>query len=381
MTEILNIHDLRAVARRRVPKGLFEYVDRGTEDEVSLRANIDAFQRVKLMPRVTVDVSKRDTGIDLFGQRLAMPLAIAPTGSAALLWYQGELELARGAAKAGVPFAISGGASVAMEKVYEVAGKLTWFQIYMWDDMDLSLQTIRRARDAGIEVLLITADSAAPPNREYNQRNGFMQPFRINPRNTRDVLMRPGWMWRVLFRYLRSGGLPRYANVPMDLRDAITGLPKRMTVASALKWEHLREVRKVWPGALLVKGLMSPDDARLAAEYGADGVVLSNHGGRNVDAAPATLDVLPQVVDAVGNRLAVLMDGGIRRGSDIAKARALGAKAVLAGRAQLFGAAVNGAEGVFMALDILRRELDTTLALVGRPTVAELDRTAIWNRS
>ncbi len=376
---IYNIADLREQARRRVPRGLFEYVDRGAEDEVALRRNVDAFQRLQLLQRVLVDVSKRDLSVDLFGRRLAMPLAIAPTGSAALLCYEGELQLARAAAKAGIPFAISGGASITMERIYEAAGKLTWFQMYMWEDLDLSLQTIARAHRAGIEVLLVTVDSAVPPNREYNQRNGFVQPFRITPQNTLDVMRRPGWVWRVLLRYLRTTGMPRYANMPMDLRDPITGLPARMVVTGGLRWDVLRAIRRVWPGALVVKGLMAPQDARLAFEHGADGVVLSNHGGRNLDSAPATIDLLPHVVDAVGGRIPVLMDGGIRRGSDIAKARALGASAVLAGRAPLYGAAVAGEAGVALALDILRREFDTTLGLIGCPAAAALDHSYLWS--
>jgi isopentenyl diphosphate isomerase/L-lactate dehydrogenase-like FMN-dependent dehydrogenase len=376
---ILNIAGLRAAAKRRVPRGLFEYVDRGAEDEVALARNTDAFRDVQLLQRVLVNVSKRDLSIDLFGQTLAMPLAIAPTGSAALLCYEGELQLARAAAKAGIPFAISGGASITMERVFEAAGRLTWFQMYMWEDLDASLQTIARAHAAGIEVLLVTVDSAVPPNREYNQKNGFTQPFRITPHNTLDVMSRPGWVWRVLLRYLTTTGMPRYANVPLDLRDPITGLPARMVVNATMQWDVLKQIRKVWPGALLVKGLMAPADAKLALEHGADGVVVSNHGGRNLDPAPATLKVLPRVLEAVGGRIPVLLDGGIRRGSDIAKARALGAAAVLAGRAPLYGAAAAGEAGVTLALELLRKELDTTLGLIGCPSVRNLDRSFLWS--
>jgi (S)-mandelate dehydrogenase len=372
-----NIHDLRALARRRLPKGLFEYVDRGGEDEVALENNSAALRRVKLLPRVLADVSKRELSVELFGQTLAMPLAIAPTGSAALLWYEGEQALARAAGAAGVPFTLSGGSSVPMERVVELIGKRTWFQIYMWQDLSLSHKVIERAKNAGIEVLLVTVDSAVAPIREYNARNGFSQPFRITPQNTLDVLSHPRWFAGVALRYLATSGLPRYQNVPAALRDPITGLPARMVVTSSMVWKDLREVRRLWPGILVVKGLMTPEDAALAVNHGADAVVVSNHGGRNLDSAPATIEMLPRVVDAVGHRIAVLVDGGVRRGSDVVKALALGAKAVLAGRAPLYGAGAAGEAGVSQALGILRNEIDTTLGLIGCASIRALDRSYV----
>jgi isopentenyl diphosphate isomerase/L-lactate dehydrogenase-like FMN-dependent dehydrogenase len=373
MTRPQNVEDYQALARKVLPKGIYEYVARGCEDDVAVDENTAAFRRIKLLQRVMVDVSRRNSAIDLFGQRLSMPLVIAPTGSAALLCYEGELVLARAAAAVGVPFVISGGAAVSMERIAKEAGGNLWFQIYMWQDEALSHQVIDRARDAGMQALIITADSAAPPNREYNIRNGFSQPFRITPTNIVDVASHPRWVWNVLLRYLTTTGLPRYQNVPNEMRDPLTGRPARMVVSSTMDWGWLDRIRRIWPRTLIVKGLMTPEDALLAAEHGADAVVVSNHGGRNLDSSPATLDVLPDIVNAVGHRLTVLLDGGIRRGSDIVKARALGATAVLAGRPPLYGAAVDGEAGVKRVMALLARELDTTLALIGCSDIGRLD--------
>ena len=379
MIDAQNIEELRLLAKEYLPKGIYEYVARGCEDDVALAENVAAFQRIKLLPRVMVDVSHRSKEIDLFGQRLKMPLVIAPTGSAALLWYEGELVLARAAARAGIPFTISGGAAISMERIAAEAGGQLWFQIYMWQDEALSHQVIARARDAGMQAMVVTADSALPPNREYNVRNGFAQPFRVTGRNFVDVASHPRWVLRVMLRYLLGSGMPRYQNVPAELRDPITGRPARMVVSSSMDWDWLRRVRKIWPRALIVKGLMSPEDAKLAADCGADGVVVSNHGGRNVDSTPGTMELLPAVADAVGQRVTVMVDGGVRRGSDIVKACALGAKAVLAGRPPLYGAAVAGEAGVDRALAILSAEIDTTLGLIGCKGIDALDRSFIYS--
>ena len=377
MKNAYNIYDLRELARRRVPKGLFEYVDRGTEDEVGLGHNIEALRRIKLLPRVMKDVSKRSLEVEVFGQKLAMPVIVSPTGSAAMLWYEGEKCLHLAANQAGIPFTMSGGASVAMEQVVEQIGRRAWFQIYLLKDESLSHKIVERAKAAKIEVLFVTSDSAVPPNREFNQRNGFTQPFRVTPGNVVDVLSHPSWFAQVVLRYMVSGGLPRYQNVPGDLRDKITGKPARMEVTPALDWAMFDRLRKIWPGALVVKGLMTAEDAKLAADHGADGVVVSNHGARNLDSAPATIEMLPEVVDAVGPRLTVLWDGGVRRGSDVVKALALGAKAVLSGRAPLYGTGAGGQVGAAKALSILRNEIDLTLGFMGCTDISKVDRSMV----
>jgi (S)-mandelate dehydrogenase len=371
-----NIEDLREMARRRLPKGIFEFVDRGNEDEVALRNNRAAFERIKLKPRVLVDVSGRNQDITLFGNRQTMPIAIAPTGSAGLTWYEGEIALARAAKAAGIPFTLATGSMTAMERVAEQAGGRLWFQLYMWPDRSLSHQLIERARAAGYEALVVTVDSPVPPGRVYNLRNGMTIPFRFTRRNVTDVLMHPRWIFGVLMRYLLSTGMPRYENYPGEIKAKITALPmgRSMMLNDSLTWDDLRVLRKLWPHKLIAKGIITAEDAILAADCGVDAVVISNHGGRVVDSTMAPIDVLPEVVNAVGKRITVIVDSGFRRGSDVVKALALGAHAVFVGRATLYGTAAGGQAGAARALTILREEIDRTLALIGCRGIAELGR-------
>ena len=371
-----NIGDLREIARRRVPKGMFEFVDRGAEDEVALRNNRTAFERIRLKPRALVDVSKRSQEITLFGNPQQMPIAIAPTGSAGLMWYEGEIALARAAAAAGIPFTLATGSMTAMETIAAQAGGRLWFQLYLWPDRSLSHKLVERASAAGFEALVVTVDGAVPGNREYNLRNGFTVPFTFTRRNVTDVLMHPGWMLGVLARYVCTSGIPRYENYPSEFKHRITAQPmgKGMLLNDSLTWDDLRVLRGMWPRTLIVKGILHPQDAVLAADCGADGVVVSNHGGRNLDSSMAPIEVLPDVVDAVGKRLTVIVDSGFRRGSDVVKALALGAKAVLIGRPTLYGTAAGGEAGAARAIAIFREEIDRVLALLGCPRIAALNR-------
>jgi (S)-mandelate dehydrogenase len=371
-----NIEDLRIIAQRRVPKGIFEFVDRGSEDEVALRNNRAAFERIKLNPCPLVDVSKRSQAIDLFGQRQAMPIAIAPCGTAGLMWYQGELELARAAAAAKIPFTLATGSMTAMERIAEEAPGQLWFQLYMWPDRAMSHKLVARARDAGFEALVVTVDGVVSGNREYNLRNGFTVPFTYSRRNIVDVMRHPQWMVGVLGRYTLGGGLPRYENYPAELKNKITAAPmgKGMMRNDSLTWDDLKVLRRIWPKTLIVKGIMNAAAAVKAADCGADAVVVSNHGGRNLDSTMAPIDVLPQIAEAVGHRLTVLMDGGVRRGSDVVKALALGAKSVLIGRPMLYGTAVGGEAGAARAIGIFRDEIDRTLAHLGCCTIEEIGR-------
>jgi (S)-mandelate dehydrogenase len=355
-----NIEDLRAIAQRRIPKGVFEFVDRGSEDEVALRNNRAAFERIQLSPRTLVDVSARTQAISLFGHSLQMPIAIAPTGIAGLMWHQGELELARAAAAAGIPFTLATGSMTAMEKVAAEAPGRLWFQLYMWPDRVMSHKLVERARLAGYEALVVTVDGVVAGNREYNLRNGFTIPFTYSRRNVMDVMRHPRWMLGVLGRYMVNGGMPRYENYPVELKNKITAAPmgKSMMRNDTLTWDDLRMLRKLWPHTLIVKGIMHPRDALQAMACGADAVVVSNHGGRNFDSAQAPIDVLAQIADAVGNRLTVLMDSGVRRGSDVIKALALGAQAVMIGRPTLYGTAAGGEVGASRAINIFREEID-----------------------
>lgn len=370
-----NIADLRDVAKRRLPKGVFEYVDRGAEDEVALADNREAFRRLKLRTRFMVDLTHRDMGIDLLGKRAEMPMAIAPTGVAGLCWHQGELQLAKAAAKMGVPFTLATGSITSMETIAREAGHgRLWFQLYMWKEEELSYQLVARARDAGFEALIVTIDGALGNNREYNKRNGFTIPFTLNARALADMVRHPDWLVGTMFRYLATTGMPRHENYPEKYRHRITtgaggGSPMRH---QAMTWKDIRKLRDFWPGKLIVKGILREEDAVLAVEHGADAVVVSNHGGRALDAAAPTLDVLPEVVRAVGDKTTILLDSGVRRGSDIVKALALGANAVLTGRATLYGISTAGQSGAEKALAILRTEFEKTMAYCGCRTVAEV---------
>lgn len=374
-----NIEDLRVIAQRRIPKGVFEFVDRGSEDEVALRNNRAAFERIKLRPRPLVDVSQRSQAVELFGRRAALPIAIAPTGTAGLMWYQGELELARAAAAAKIPFTLATGSMTAMEKIAAEAPGQLWFQLYMWPDRSMSHKLVERARLAGFEALVVTVDGVVSGNREYNLRNGFTVPFTYSRRNIVDVMRHPRWMVGVLGRYMLNSGLPRYENYPAELKNRITAAPmgQGMLRNDSLTWEDLRVLRAIWPRTLIVKGIMHEGDAMKAADCGADGIVVSNHGGRNFDSTEAPIDVLPRIADAVGHRVTVLMDSGVRRGSDVAKALALGARAVMVGRPTLYGTAVAGEAGAARAIAIFRDEIDRALAHLGCRAVDEIGRGCI----
>ena len=373
-----NIADLRAVAQRRLPRGVFEFVDRGSEDEVALRNNRAGFERIKLRHRALVDVSGRSLATTLFGKPVSMPMAIAPTGAAGLCWHEGELELAKAAAKAKIPFTLATGAMTSMEKIAEQAGPgvggRLWFQLYVWNRRELSYQLIERAKAAGFEALIVTIDTIVSPNREYNARNGFLLPFHPTVRFTVDIMRHPTWATSVLLKYFRTIGMPRNENYPEPYRRRISSAPDTFQVMrqDSLCWDDIRTFRKMWPGILMLKGINRPDDAVKAIEHGVDGIIVSNHGGRNMDSVVASIDALPDVAEAVGDRATVLLDSGVRRGSDIAKALALGAKAVLTGRVTLYGTAAGGEDGASKAIGIIRSELDKTMAYTGCCSVDEI---------
>jgi isopentenyl diphosphate isomerase/L-lactate dehydrogenase-like FMN-dependent dehydrogenase len=375
--DILGLYDtgdLREAARRRLPHGLFEFMDRGNDDDVAMRDNRLALEAIKLVPRVLVDVSERSQAITLFGKRHEMPIIVAPTGSAGLAWHEGEIALARAAAACGIPFTMAAGSMTKLERVAAEVGGTLWFQFYMWPDRSLSHRLIARARDAGFEALVFTVDTPVAPGREYNLRNGFTVPFRMTRRNVLDVLGHPRWLCGVLLRYLLTTGMPRYENFPAHTQTRITALPMGRSTAlnATVTWNDVRELRKLWPGKLIVKGIQHARDAVLAAESGADAVVVSNHGGRVLDSSPATIHSLPRVVEAVGKRITVIVDSGFRRGSDVVKALALGADAVMVGRAPLHGTACAGEAGARRALQIYRDEIDRVLALIGCRSVDQL---------
>jgi isopentenyl diphosphate isomerase/L-lactate dehydrogenase-like FMN-dependent dehydrogenase len=368
-----NIADLRERARRRLPLGIWEYAERGVEDECGMARNRAAFEAICFRPRVLRGVHRVDPSSVIFGRSVPFPLAIAPTGAAGLMWHKGDLALARAAAAAGVPFVISSASTMDLEQIVEAGGR-QWFQLYLWEDRSLSHAVIDRAWQLGCEALFVTLDLPVTPNREYIQRNGFGTPFRLNARNTLDVLTHPRWLAGVMGRYLLEGGIPTQANLPDRLRAKVTkgAPPGALFKQDDLDWDGIMDLRERWPGRLVLKGVLHPQDAEKALALGADGIVVSNHGGRALDCSIAPMDALPEVVAAVGGRMTVFLDSGVRRGSDVVKAVALGADAVLAGRAPLYGLAAFGEPGVARALALLRSETSRTMAMLGARTVSEL---------
>jgi isopentenyl diphosphate isomerase/L-lactate dehydrogenase-like FMN-dependent dehydrogenase len=349
-----------------LPRGIWEYAERGTEDETGMARNRAAFEQVTFRPRVLRGVEVVDTSTSIFGERLPFPLALAPTGAAGLLWYQGDLALARAAARAEVPFTISSASTMDLEQIAVAGGRL-WFQLYLWEDRSLSHVVVERAWALGCEALFVTLDMPVPPNREYIHRNGFGTPFKLNARNAMDVLRHPRWLAGVMGRYMLAGGIPSQANLPDRLRTKITkgAPPGALFKQDDLDWAGARDLRDRWPGKFILKGILHPEDALRAVDLGADGIVVSNHGGRALDSSAATIAALPEIVGAVGGKLTVFLDSGVRRGSDVVKAVALGADAVLVGRAPLYGLAAAGEAGVSRAIELLRSETARTMAMLG----------------
>ena len=370
VSRAINIEDLRRMAARRVPRAIFDFFDGGAEDETTLRDNRAAFERVRLLPQVLVGVASVDLKTEIFGQTSSLPLAIAPTGGISAGRAGAEIALARAAKARGVPFTLATPAAFTLEQVAEQAGGRLWFQLYAVRNREFREKLISRAKDCGYEALLVTVDLPVSGKRERDPRNGFVTPYTPNWRNSRDVLFKPAWLLEVL-RY----GLPGMAHFEgytfsQPASDIVTAVGREMD--AGLDWEAMKRIRDLWPGKLLLKGVERPDDAERAAAMGCDGVVVSNHGGRQLDGAAATLDALPGIVSAVGNKLTVLLDGGIRRGVDILKARALGAQAVLTGRATLFGVLAGGEPGAQHALEILATELQRAMQLAGVRAVREI---------
>lgn len=376
LSAALNIEDLRLLAKKRLTKGLFEFCDRGSEDDVALRHNRAALERIKLRSRVLNDTSGRHTRSTLFGKPVDMPVVIGPTGPAGFVWYRGETALARAAAKAGIPFTVASTSNTPMEQIVENGGGgRLWYHLYVWRDMEASLKAVPRAEAAGFEALVLTVDSTIPYNREFDVRNGTTMPVRLTPRNIADLVTHPRWLFGTVGRYVLSDGhLPRYLNIDMPEGLSSTGVRDFLFKNDTLDWEFLKRIRDMWPRKLVVKGILHADDAAKCAEYGVDGVVISNHGGISSDAALAPIDVLPSVVREVGDKMTVIVDSGFRRGSDILKGLALGADAVIIGRATLYGVSAAGEPGATRALEILQTELRRTMGVLALTDLADISR-------
>jgi (S)-mandelate dehydrogenase len=365
-----NIADLRRLAQRRLPRAVFDFIDGGSEDEVTLRENQDAFRRLRFAPKTLVDVSSVNTRIDLLGQASSLPIIIGPTGASGFVWPNGDLALARTAARAGIPFALSTSASVSIEEIAAAVEGRRWFQCYIFKQRDFTMRLIARALQAEYEALIVTVDFPVGGNRERDHRNDFSVPFRYTPRNVLDFAVHPGWASTIL-----RHGIPTLRNL-----DGFTASNGAATVASSVgrnydasfDWDGLKLIRDSWPRKLIVKGIVRPDDAERVVALGADALAVSNHGGRQLDGGVATLDALPAVAAAVKQRITVLVDGGIRRGSDVVKALALGADAVLLGRSTLYGLSAGGEIGAQKALEIVRSEMVRTMQLCGVADVGDI---------
>lgn len=373
--QVVNIEDLRTLARRRLPRVVFDYLDGGAEGEATLAANRRAFDEVTFRPRHAVTVPTPDLRVRVLGADLALPVLLAPVGYSRLMHPKGEVAAARAAGQAGTLYILSTLSGHRLEDVAAASPGRVWYQLYLTGGREVAEGTIARARAAGFRALVITIDTPVAGLRERDLRAGqrellsgsLLERLRYLPQ----VLARPGW----LAGFLRDGGTPPLANVvipgrgPMPLVDVTAALARH-----SFAWEDLNWIRPLWPGPIVIKGVLTADDALRAVDEGAAAVVVSNHGGRQLDYLPATLRALPEVVAAVAGRAEVLMDGGVRRGTDVVKAICLGARAVLVGRAYAYGLAAAGEAGVERALEILRVDLDRTLRLLGCASIAALDR-------
>lgn len=378
---VCNIEDLRRMAKKRLPRGIFEYVDGAAEDGIAMRHNREVYQSLKIKNRVLKDISRRSTATEIFGRRIAMPYGISPTASAGLMSDGGEVGLAKAAARMGVPCTVATNSLTPMEEIYAAAGGNLWFQLYMWVDVGLRMAFVERIRSVGFETLLVTVDGSVGANREHDRRNGFSMPLRYTPKLIAQVLANPGWCLRVLApQYLKRGAF-RKANYPPELASKLTDkmVDHELTKPETQCWDDIKRIRDVWRGNMLVKGLQSLEDAVIAADYGLDGVVLSNHGGRYLDSAPAPLQLVPEVRRAVGDRLKIIIDSGARRGSDIVKAIAVGADMVMSGRPTLYGSAAAGEAGAYRALEIFQTEMDRVMAQLGLTSVDQISPHIFWN--
>jgi L-lactate dehydrogenase (cytochrome) len=377
-SRVVNVEDFRPLARRRLPKVVFDYLDGGAEGELTLRANCRAFEEVTFRPRHAVPVGEVSIGTRALGLDLSFPAMLAPVGYSRLMHPGGEVAAARAAGEAGTAYVLSTISGHSLESVRGASSGPVCYQLYLVGGRAASESALERARKAGYSALVVTIDTPVAGLRERDYRNGMKEllsgsllqriPFAAQ------IALRPGW----LASFLRDGGVPDLPNIvvpgqgPMPLMDVTAALAQ-----SAFVWEDLKWIRRSWPGLIAIKGVLTGDDARRAVDEGASAVIVSNHGGRQLDGVAASLRALPEIVEAVGDRAEVLMDGGVRRGGDIAKALCLGARAVLIGRAYAYALAAFGEAGVARALSILKEDLSRTLKLLGCRSVSELDRSYV----
>lgn len=380
LRNILALDDFEAPARRRLPRLIFGNIASHVERGQSVRANSAAFDRYAFLPRTLIDTSGRSTETELFGTTYSAPFGIPPVGGTLLACPDGDRVMARAAAQAGIPFVLSASSLTSLEKVFE-AGRDPWFQVYLPGDREKVLGMVHRVAAAGYRVLVVTVDVPLIGNRENNIRVGFNMPMKPSLTMAGHLLARPRWLARWAGQLLAEG-MPHFENMEAERGPPVVSrsLTRSMAGRDAFSWEHLQLIRDNWPGRLVVKGILRADDAMRIKAMGADGIVVSNHGGRQLDGAAAPLNVLPEIVAAVGE-MPVMLDGGVRRGSDVLKALALGARFVFVGRPFVFAAAVAGEAGVRHAAEILRSEIDRNMAMLGINRCDEIDADLLMAQS
>ncbi len=366
------IEDLRQVARRRVPRAFFDYAEAGSYSQQTLRSNREDLERIKLRQRVLVDVSQRDLTTTIIGEPARVPLALAPIGLCGMQRGDGEILACRAAQQAGIPFTLSTMSICSIEDVAQAVAKPFWFQLYVMRDRGFIRSLIERAAAAGCSALVLTVDLQVLGQRHCDIRNGMTVPPELRVANIIDIAIRPGWALSIL-----QGKRKTFGNLAGHVRgmESVASLAQwtNSQFDPALNWKDVEWVRSLWPGKLILKGILDVEDAKLAAQTGASAIVVSNHGGRQLDGAPSSISVLPRIADAVGSQIEVMFDGGIRSGQDLLRALALGARSCLIGRAYVYGLGAYGQEGVAKAIEILAKELDVSMALTGMRNVREIN--------
>jgi L-lactate dehydrogenase (cytochrome) len=376
LSQITCIEDLRDVARRKVPRAFFDYAEAGSYSQETLRANRSDLERIKLRQRVLVDVSQRDLGTTILGEKVSLPLVLAPIGLCGMQHGDGEILACRAAQAAGIPFTLSTMSICSIEDVAQAVGKPFWFQLYVMKDRGFIKALIERAAAATCSALVLTVDLQVLGQRHCDIRNGMTVPPQIKLANVIDIATKPAWalsIWR--------GKRKTFGN----LAGHVKGMENVNSLAqwtnsqfdSALSWKDVEWVRSVWPGKLILKGILDVEDARTAAKAGAAALIVSNHGGRQLDGAPSSISALPKVIDAVGDQIEVMFDGGVRTGQDVLRALALGARSCMIGRSYIYGLGAYGQAGVAKAIEVLGKELDVTMALCGEKSVRDVDRRII----
>lgn len=378
MPVITNVEDLRQLAKRKVPKAIFEYIDHGSYDQLSLKANRNDLDAVRFRQRVLIDADNRSLATTMLGEKVSMPVAIAPTGLTGLMHGNGEMLAAKAAEAAGIRFTLSTMSICSIEDVREATKAPFWFQLYVFKDRGFSEEVIQRAKDAGCSALFLTVDLPMRGQRHCDIKNGLVVPPRLTARNAFEIMTKPSWLAGVLMGKRKSFG-----NVDHYLKNKggiwAAGRWGGDNFDRSLSWDDVNWIRKLWPGKLVIKGILDPEDAKRAVDMGAEGIVVSNHGGRQLDGTPGTITVLPRIADAVRDHIEILFDGGIRSGQDVLKALALGAHGCLIGRAYLYGLAAMGEAGVAKAISLIAEELRVSMSLTGVRDVADVSRDILYD--